>query len=289
MNERIQTPRQKQVYDVIFGTETLSGRAFDILLLVAILASVAVIMLDSIPTMHSASGGLFWRIEVFFTVLFTAEYITRIWCSANRSAYMRSMFGIVDLLSILPTYIAFFVPEAAPLLVVRLLRMLRIFRILRLLELLTEFTNILDVMKRSAKSIFVFFSLVIIVTIIFGCLIYVLEGPEHGFTSIPLSIYWAIVTITTVGYGDVVPQTVAGRAISAMGMLTGYAIIAVPSAIMTTKLWQDIMERQEGRWLHWNCPQCAQGGHAKDADYCKHCGSSLDVPEEIRHPPTDTR
>jgi len=289
MNERKQTPAQKQAYDIIFGTETAPGRAFDILLLVAILASVTVIMLDSIPSLHTTSGIMFWRIELFFTLLFTAEYATRIWCSSNRAAYMRSMFGIVDLLSILPTYLAFFVPEAAPLLIVRLLRVLRIFRILRLLELLTEFTNIIDVMKRSAKSIFVFFSLVIIVTIIFGCLIYVLEGPEHGFTSIPLSIYWAIVTITTVGYGDVVPQTVAGRAISAMGMLTGYAIIAVPSAIMTTKLWQDIMERQEGLELHWNCPQCAQGGHAKDADYCKHCGSSLDVPEEIRRPPANTQ
>ena len=288
MNERKQTPRQKQVYDVIFGTETTSGRAFDILLLIAIVASVAVIMLDSIPELHSESGVMFWRVEVFFTLIFTAEYFTRIWCSSNRSAYARSMFGIVDLLSILPTYIAFFIPEAAPLLIVRLLRILRIFRILRLLELLTEFTNILDVMKQSAKSVFVFFSLVIILTVIFGCLMYVLEGPEHGFTSIPLSIYWAIVTITTVGYGDVVPQTVAGRAVSAMGMLTGYAIIAVPSAIMTTKLWQNIMEKEKGRWLHWNCPQCAQGGHAKDADYCKHCGSSLDVPEDVRRPPSSS-
>lgn len=289
MSIRTTTALQDRFYTVIFGTETPAGKWFDIVLIGVILTSVVVVMLDSVNSQHEAYGELYWRIEWVFTILFTIEYLIRIWCSPNRKAYVTSVYGVVDLLAILPTYIALAVPGAASLLIIRMLRILRIFRVLRLLAYLSEANILAGAMRKSWRKIFVFFSLMIVITMIFGCLMYVLEGPEHGFTSIPLSIYWAIVTITTVGYGDVVPQTVAGRSISAMGMLTGYAIIAVPSAIMTTKLWQDIMERQEGRWLHWNCPQCAQGGHAKDADYCKHCGSSLDVPDEVRHPPTDTQ
>jgi voltage-gated potassium channel len=201
----------------------------------------------------------------------------RIWCSHNRRKYVTSLYGIVDLLSILPTYLAFLVPGAASLAVIRLLRVLRIFRILRLFGLLHEFMEILEVLRRSARAIFVFFSLVIILTIIFGCTIYVLEGPEHGFTSIPLSIYWAIVTITTVGYGDVIPQTAAGRAVSAFGMLIGYSIIAVPTAIVTTKLYERLNRRPQ-ELLNWNCPHCARGGHARDAEHCKYCGAYLEVP-----------
>jgi len=281
------SPLQETFATVIFGTETPAGRTFDILLIVAILTSVAVVMLDSIPELHASYGLLYWRIELFFTLVFTVEYVVRIWCSANRRAYVTSLYGVVDLLSILPTYVALLFPDAgaASLIIIRLLRILRIFRILRLFGLLHEFGEILQVLRNSARAIFVFFSMVIILTIIFGCLIYVLEGPESGFTSIPISIYWAIVTITTVGYGDVVPVTTAGRAISAMGMLIGYSIIAVPTAIVTTKLYERLNRRSNN--LDWNCPNCAMTGHTRDANYCKHCGANLEVPDQLRVAPED--
>jgi voltage-gated potassium channel len=280
-----QSPLQQRFATVIFGTETPAGSAFDILLIIAILASVAVVMLDSIPELHAVYGETYWHIEVVFTLLFTVEYLVRIWCSNNRRAYITSLYGIVDLLSILPTYVALLFPDAgaASLIIIRLLRILRIFRILRLFGLLREFGEILQVLRNSARAIFVFFSMVIILTIIFGCLIYVLEGPESGFTSIPISIYWAIVTITTVGYGDVVPVTTAGRTVSAMGMLIGYSIIAVPTAIVTTKLYERLNRRSN--LLEWNCPNCAINGHTRDAIYCKHCGSDLEVPAELREEP----
>ena len=280
MNAQKQSPRQALIEQIIFGTETAAGKTFDIVLLVAILISVTVVMLDSIPELNARHADLFWHIELAFTALFSIEYAVRIWCSHNPRKYVTSLYGVVDLLSILPTYIALLVPGAGSLTVIRLLRVLRIFRILRLTKLLHEFIEILGVLRSSARAIFVFFSLVIILTIIFGCAMYVLEGPEHGFTSIPLSIYWAIVTITTVGYGDVIPQTAAGRALSSIGMLIGYSIIAVPTAIVTTKLYEKIMQEEgEKDELDWNCPHCARGGHALDAEYCKFCGAFLEVPK----------
>ena len=279
--KRALTPLQRRFFRVIFGTESGAGKAFDLLLIVAILASVTVIMLDSIPELHASYGALFWRIEVMFTLLFTVEYAIRIWCSENRREYVTSLYGVVDLLSILPTYMAFLIPGAASLTIVRLLRILRIFRVLRLFSLVKEYAEILDVLRKSSRAIFVFFSMVIILTIIFGCLIYVIEGPSSGFTSIHISIYWAIVTITTVGYGDVVPVTAAGRVVSSLGMLLGYSIIAVPTAIVTTKLYEK-MQGDDNRALNWNCPNCVRSGHALDAVYCKYCGSDLEVPEELR-------
>ena len=267
---------------IIFGTGTPAGRAFDVLLLVAIMVSVGVVMIDSVSSYHLAYGDALYKIEVMFTLLFTAEYLIRIWCVRDRLVYITSFWGIVDLLAILPTYIALLLPSATPLLTIRLLRMLRVFRVLRLFVLFDEFLDILKVLRSTLHSIIVFATVVLIVIVIFGCLMYVLEGPEHGFTSIPMSMYWAMVTITTVGYGDIVPQTGLGRAIAAAGMLVGYSILAVPTAIVTTKLW-DRLSRKKGReTLAWNCPVCASGGHAGDAEYCKYCGSHLDVPEEVR-------
>lgn len=282
-----QSPLQQTFSTIIFGTETPAGKTFDILLIVAILSSVAVVMLDSIPELNTVYGALYWRIELIFTLIFTLEYGVRIWCSSNRRAYVTSLYGIVDLLSILPTYFALMFPDAgaASLIIIRLLRVLRIFRILRLFGLLHEFGEILQVLRNSARAVFVFFSMVIILTVIFGCLMYVLEGPGNGFTSIPISIYWAIVTITTVGYGDVVPVTTAGRAVSALGMLTGYSIIAVPTAIVTTKLYERLNRRTNS--LDWNCPNCAMTGHTRDASFCKHCGADLEVPDQLRVDPDD--
>lgn len=286
MSQRQQTPLQSRIETIIFGTDTPMGKGFDLMLLGLILASVLVVMFDSIIHIHSRFGPKLHTIEVIFTLIFTLEYLVRIWCVRHRRAYLFSFWGIVDLLSILPTYIALLIPEAAPLLIIRLIRVMRIFRILRLLELFAELNEIVTVLRNTSRAIFVFFVMVMIVVVVFACLIYVIEGPEHGFTSIPMSIYWAVVTITTVGYGDLTPQTALGRSIASLGMLIGYSILAVPTAIITTKLWERL-NKQKAIFLNWNCPVCAEGQHALDAVYCKHCGATLDVPPELRRSQED--
>ena len=283
MADREQSPLQKRVETIIFGTTTTAGRNFDIVLLLVILVSVVVVMLDSMMPLHARYGDLMHNIEVGFTLVFTLEYAVRIWCVRRRLTYVTSFWGVIDLLSIVPTYIALLLPQAAPLLVIRLIRVMRVFRVLRLLELFSELTEIITVLRNTARSIFVFLIMVMVVVVVFACLIYVIEGPEHGFTSIPLSIYWAVVTITTVGYGDLIPQTALGRSIASFGMLVGYSILAVPTAIITTKLWERLNNRRQ-IFLNWNCPVCALGGHAPDAHYCKHCGAELDVPKDLRDP-----
>lgn len=270
MTVREQSPLQKSLYRVIFGTETAAGKWFDLILIGAILCSVAVIIADSIPAYHERHGELYLAIEWGFTLLFTVEYLLRIWIAQNRRAYVLSVYGVIDLLSILPTYIAFFAPEAAPLLIIRLLRVLRVFRVLRLLTFLNEANMLAGALRQSSRQIFIFFLMVMTTMVIFGCLMYVIEGPENGFDNIPVSVYWAIVTITTVGYGDYVPITAAGRAIAAVGMLIGYAIIAVPTGIFTSKLMAHTQHK-----LTLNCPQCARAGHDPDARHCKYCGADL--------------
>lgn len=270
MNARKRSALQKTLYRVVFGTETKTGKWFDLILIGFILVSVAVIVADSIPAYHARYGELYRAIEWGFTLIFTAEYLLRIWIAENRRAYLLSPYGIIDLLSILPTYIAFFVPEAAPLLIIRLLRVLRVFRVLRLLSFLNEANMLAGALRQSARQIFIFFLMVMTTMVIFGCLMYVIEGPENGFDNIPVSVYWAIVTITTVGYGDYVPVTAAGRAIAAVGMLLGYAVIAVPTGIFTSKIMAHTRQK-----LTLNCPQCARAGHDSDAEHCKYCGAPL--------------
>jgi voltage-gated potassium channel len=278
---------RKRAEVVIFGTDTPAGRTFDIALLVVILASVLTVMIDYVPQKHKSHTELLWRLEISFTAIFTCEYLVRIWCAEHRRAYIGSVWGIVDLLAILPTYVAFLMPEAAPLMVVRLLRVVRVFRILKLMALFAELNEILGVLKNTARSIFVFLIMVMIVVVVFACVIYVIEGPKNGFDSIPMSIYWAVVTITTVGYGDLVPQTPAGRFIAGFGMLVGYSIIAVPTAIITRELWERINARQDPLpTLNWNCPVCAKSDHSLAAVFCQHCGSELDVPTDVRNPRT---
>jgi len=274
MSLRELTPLQQRVYTLIFGTETPSGKWFDILLIVAIVTSVLVILLDSIQGYHDRYGLLYWRIEWMFTVLFTVEFAVPIWCTPNRRAYLLSFYGLVDLMSILPTYIAVLVPGAGSLLMIRLLRILRIFRVLRLLEFLSEANILAGALRRSARKISIFFSLMIIITTIFGCLMYVVEGPENGFHNIPESIYWAVVTVTTVGYGDLAPHSPMGRAIAAVGMLTGYAIIAVPTGIITAELTAEAYRTGLQRTIR-NCRNCARAGHEADATHCKYCGAEL--------------
>jgi len=265
-----QTPLQESLYRVIFGTDTPAGKWFDLILIAAILLSVTVIVADSIASYQARYGELFRTIEWGFTLLFTAEYILRIWIAQNRRAYILSVYGVIDLLSILPTYIAFFLPEAAPLLIIRLLRVLRVFRVLRIFSLLNEANALAAALRQSARQIFIFFFMVTTTMVIFGCLMYVIEGAENGFDNIPVSVYWAIVTITTVGYGDYVPTTATGRTIASFGMLIGYAIIAVPTGIFTSKLMAHTRKQ-----LTLNCPQCARAGHDLDAHHCKYCGATL--------------
>lgn len=276
MTQREQSALQARLYKIIFGTDTPSGKWFDLILIFTILISVSVIIVDSFADVHREYGELLQRIEWGFTLLFTAEYFLRIWIARNRRAYLFSVYGIIDLLAILPSYLAIIVPQTAPLLIIRLLRVLRVFRVLRLVGYLHEANQIAGVMRNSWRQIFVFFSIVITIIVVFGCLIYVLEGPNNGFDNIPVSVYWAIVTVTTVGYGDVVPVTAAGRAISSLAMLVGYAIIAVPTGIFTA----NIIEKRHSHRTPLNCPQCSRAGHEDDARYCRHCGSSLRTDSE---------
>jgi voltage-gated potassium channel len=279
MSKRQQTPLQKAFYDVIFGTETPAGKWFDIALIVLIVASVAVIMLDSVDTLDAENNQLYTLLEWTFTLLFTVEYFVRIWCTTNRRGYVLSIYGVVDLLALLPTYISLIVPQTAPLLIIRLLRILRIFRVLRLLRLLREANFLAAALRRSARKVFVFFAFMMILTTIFGCLVYVAESGRNGFDNIPVSIYWAIVTITTVGYGDVVPQSGIGRAIAAVGMLIGYAVIAVPTGIITAELTvgQQAHRDSEERDSR-NCTNCAAVEVDPEAHYCRNCGSILPKP-----------
>ncbi|CAH1211089.1 putative Potassium voltage-gated channel subfamily KQT; potassium channel, VIC family [Candidatus Nitrotoga sp. BS] len=262
---------REKTYQVIFGTDTPAGRNFDLLLICAILLSVFAIMLDSIEGPHLKYGAAFLAVEWFFTLLFTVEYATRLWCSPNPKAYARGFYGIVDLLTILPTYIALFFPSASLLLVVRLLRVLRIFRVLKLFQYMGETNVLMRSLLMARRKIFVFLFSISIIIVIFGSLMYVVEGPEYGFINIPTSIYWAVVTITTVGYGDITPHTNFGRIIASLAMLTGYAILAVPTGIISAEL---VSEMQKVK-THKRCKNCDSSGHDSDAVHCKYCGVEL--------------
>ncbi|MCE0494607.1 ion transporter [Vibrio salinus] len=269
-------PLKKRLYEIIFGTHTLHGRWFDITLIVSILLSLAVLVLDSVPVIHHDWGLELRYLEYLFTALFTLEYLTRLYCSPKPVAYAKSFYGVIDLLAILPTYLTIFFPAASYVFVIRLLRIMRIFRILKLVRYLQDSNLLLRSLYLARRKIFIFFSAVTILVTIFGSLIYVIEGPEHGFTSIPKSIYWAIVTITTVGYGDLVPQTALGKTIASLTMLLGYSIIAVPTGIITAHIHDEMASHKE----LVKCPNCSTSGHDADAMYCKYCGSQLPEPDK---------
>lgn len=256
---------------IIFGTATPAGKAFDLFLISAILLSVAAVALDSMDSINQLYGHILWNIEIAFTVLFSIEYLVRIWISPKPSHYVRSFFGIVDLLSILPTYLALFFPGLNFLITIRILRVLRIFRILRLMQYLSEANILLRSMAMSRRKILVFLFFVMTLTTIYGSLMYIVEGPENGFTSIPKSIYWAIVTLTTVGYGDISPNTPLGQAIASLVMITGYSVIAVPTGIITAELALEMQRARRG----FKCPTCNKSGHDSDARFCKHCSARL--------------
>ena len=267
------THMRNRIHVIIEGTDTRLGKLFDIVLLIAILTSVAVVMLDSVLYMRLQYGTLFFYAEWFFTILFTIEYLLRLFSAPNRFRYAFSFFGIVDLLSVLPSYLSLLFVGMQYLLVIRILRILRVFRVLKLKAYMQQAGFLASALKTSQQKITVFFlSLGLLVTI-FGSVVYVVEGPENGFTSIPLSIYWAVVTVTTTGYGDMSPKTPIGQAIASMVMITGYAIIAVPTGIFTAELARNMRPQLNPI----TCPNCGKFGHAIGAEYCDRCGHALHV------------
>jgi voltage-gated potassium channel len=269
------TPRQ-HTFRVIFEHDTQAGRAFDIALIITIIASVVVVMLESVASIRSEHGPLLRALEWGFTVLFTIEYALRIWCSPRRVRYVRSFFGVVDLIAILPTYLSLVLPGGQALLSVRALRLLRVFRVLKLAHHVQESRVLLRALRQSRDKITVFVATVLTLVVILGSLMYLIEGSANGFTSIPRSVYWAIVTLTTVGYGDIAPQTNVGQALAAMIMIMGYAIIAVPTGIVTVELGN--VQRQV--LTERSCSSCGLAGHDGDAAYCRRCGARLGSPED---------
>ena len=259
------------LHEIIFEADTPIGKWFDVLLIVSILFSVMLVMLDSVQTIHNAAGRWLRYGEWLFTYLFTIEYFLRLYCVGRPARYATSFFGIVDLLAILPSYISILLPGTQFLLVIRILRVLRIFRILKLVQYVGEASLLMTALRASRRKILVFLFTVLLLVIIFGSLMYLIESPENGFTSIPRSMYWAIVTLTTVGYGDISPRTNLGQIISSFIMIIGYGIIAVPTGIVTAELTYTYKRKLTTQ----SCPECSLEGHDPDAVHCKHCGAPL--------------
>ncbi|RJG42562.1 ion transporter [Motilimonas pumila] len=262
---------KQQIHDTIFGTHTRAGKVFDVALIITIIASVTIVLLDSVSAMQQDYHGVFFKLEFAFTLLFTAEYLVRLWVSPKPKAYATSFYGVIDLVALIPGYVAIFFPGATYLMIVRLLRVLRIFRIFKLFRYLREANVLIRSLAASKRKVTVFFFCITVIIVIFGSLMYLIEGAENGFTSIPKSIYWAIVTVTTVGYGDISPQTPLGQAVASLTMLVGYAILAVPTGIITAELAIEINKER----LHHHCLSCDKTGHEPDAKFCKFCGSEL--------------
>lgn len=275
-DSRDQSRAQQLIYEVIFGYETRAGRLFDLVLIILILVSVAAVMLDSMPRYHLAYGTELLRLEWIFTLLFSIEYGLRLYSAPKKTAYVFSFYGLIDLFSILPTYIALLFPAAQYLIVIRIMRVLRIFRILKLFRYMGEASMLYTALKQARRKIFVFLFSVLTVITIFGALMFIIEGPENGFTSIPASIYWAIVTVTTVGYGDISPQTPLGQMTAAVAMISGYAIIAVPTGIIGAELINEYQERARRSVTPTRkCESCDTTDHEMDANFCKHCGERV--------------
>jgi voltage-gated potassium channel len=305
-------PRRLELHRVIFGTDTPAGRAFDVALIALVLASLVVVSMETVRGLQPASYRALRALEWTLTILFTAEYLLRVAAVARPLSYAVSFFGLVDLLAILPTYISLLVPGAQVLLVVRGLRLLRVFRVLKLTRFLSEARTLGAALRASVRKIAVFLLVVLTLVMVVGSLMYVIEGAEHGFTSIPTSVYWAVVTLTTVGYGDISPATPLGRALAALVMIAGYGIIAVPTGIVTAELTQQPRSDRDVRGAPageaavdapaleaaaaaapgaavpsaavpsaaaagagGTCGGCGAGAHAPDARFCRCCGTVL--------------
>jgi len=267
--------RRHRLHTIIFEADTPAGKTFDIFLIVCILISVLVVMLDSIRSFRLQHLALVMAVDWFFTILFTIEYMLRLYSVGRPLTYARSFYGIVDLLAILPSYLSLFFPPTRYLQIVRILRVLRIFRVFKLVQYLREARLLVMALKASQRKITVFLFSVLTLVTIFGCLIFLIEGEANGFTSIPVSMYWAIVTLTTVGYGDLSPQTGIGQAFASIIMILGYAIIAVPTGIVSVEL-----SKIDTKTLSTQaCPECGAEDHDQNALYCKFCGAQLNEDE----------
>ena len=263
---------RRELYAIVFESDTRAGRMFDLVLVVLILASVVVVMLDSVQQLSTRFGLLFEALEWFFTALFTLEYLARLLCVERPRRYALSFFGLIDLLAVLPTYLGLFFPGLHALIDIRLLRLLRIFRILKMGAYVNEFQAMGQALVASRRKISVFLLFVLMVVSVMGTLMYVVEGPENGYTSIPVGVYWAVVTMTTVGYGDVTPKTDLGRLIAAFQMLLGWGVLAVPTGIVSAEFTAQRVRRS---LFSRFCPSCGSTGHDSDAAYCKDCGARL--------------
>jgi voltage-gated potassium channel len=261
-----------QLYTVVFEADTRAGRLFDLALIGCILASVVVVVLDSMASVHTRHETLLKALEWFFTLLFTAEYIARLVCVRHPGRYARSFYGVIDLLAVLPTYLAVLVPELHALIDVRVLRLLRLFRILKLGAYVAEFGALGQALAASRRKILVFLSFVMGVVLVMGTLMYVVEGPANGFTSIPVGVYWAITTMTTVGFGDITPKTDLGRLIASVMMLIGWGTLAVPTGIVSAEFTARRLSREP---TTRTCHECLSEGHAPDARFCRDCGAPL--------------
>jgi voltage-gated potassium channel len=264
---------RNKIFVIIFGTDTRAGRTFDVILLWMIILSVTVVVLESVSTFRESYHQVFISTEWFFTIVFTLEYLLRVFTSPRPWKYMTSFFGIIDLLAVLPTYLGLIFDQTTFLLTIRALRLLRMFRVLKLGRYIKEAAILVRALQQSFRKIVIFFGAVLTLVLILGSMLYLIEGEENGFTSIPQGIYWAIVTITTVGYGDIAPATVLGKILASVTMLTGYSIIAVPTGIITVEIGKAAKLGQNTR--QDSCTKCGQKPHDKDALYCKICGTKL--------------
>lgn len=261
---------RESLYSVIFEAETPAGTAFDAALLIAILLSVFAVMLESVPDIRASHGVALRALEWVLTGLFTVEYVLRLAVVRRPSRYAASFFGIVDLLAILPTYLSVLLPGSQSLVTIRAIRLLRIFRIFKLARFLGQANLLVTALRSSTRKVVVFLGTLVILVVILGSAMYLIEGEAAGFTSIPTSVYWAVVTLTTVGYGDIAPLTPLGKGLAAAVMIMGYSIIAVPTGIVTAELVQTARGASARV-----CPNCLVAGHESDADFCKRCGGAL--------------
>lgn len=259
-------------YTIIFEADTRAGRTFDISLVLLVLTSVGLVMAESVASIRAAHGHWLVFAEYLFTALFTAEYLLRLACVRHPMRYVLSFYGIVDLLAVLPTYLALFAPELYALVDVRVLRLLRVFRVFKLGAHVAEFGLLVHALRASARKIQVFLSIVMMGVVIMGTVMYVVEGPKNGFTSIPLGIYWAISTVSTVGFGDITPKTDVGRTIASVMMLLGWGVLAVPTGIVTAEL---TAQRRGRPATTRSCHECLSEGHLPEARFCRDCGARL--------------
>lgn len=266
------TSWKKTLYETIFEADTKAGKLFDITLLILILLSTATVMVETMPELSESYGHYFHVLEWIFTGIFTVEYVLRITAVKNKRKYLFSFLGIIDLLSILPAYLGLIVSGAQVFLVIRVIRLFRIFRILKLAQFIGAGNTLRTALLASRHKISVFLLTVMMIVIISGTVMYLVEGEEHGFTSIPKSIYWAVVTLTTVGYGDIAPQTLLGQSIASLIMILGYGILAVPTGIVSAEM---IQMKSRDKITTQVCPNCMRDGHDADATFCKYCGSQL--------------